>query len=309
MGFNSQVTMKFILALIILIIFSREAYTQTEGYVPSGGTQIYYRLFGTGKPLLIINGGPGMNSDGFVDLAKSLSKNNTVIIYDQRGTGRSTLQRLDSTTITIQLMANDIENLRKYLKIKQWIILGHSFGGMLASYYACVYPGNVKALILSSSGGIDLGLLSYVNTRLTARLSEQEKDSLQYWDKKIDGGDTSYFARLHRGLALAPAYVYDRKNISTIAERLTQGNSAVNNLVWHDLREIKFDCSSRLARFNGPVLIIQGREDIIEEKTAITEHNVLKNSRLVFMEHCVHYGWLDRPDIYFPEIKKFLAAN
>ncbi len=271
--------------------------------------QIYYRTYGAGKPILIINGGPGMNSDGFADLAKSLSKNNMAIIYDQRGTGKSFLQKPDSTSVTMQLMADDIENLRKYLKIKKWIILGHSFGGMLASYYAGIYPESTEALILSSSGGIDLGLLSYVNTRLTARLNAQEKDSLNYWNKKISDGDTSYFARLHRGLALAPAYVYDRKNIPAIAERLTKGNSVINDLVWQDLQKIKFDCKGKLSRFNKPVLIIQGKHDIIEEKTALTEHQVLKNSKLVFMDHCVHYGWLDRPDIYFPEIQEFIVAN
>ena len=301
--------MKFVFALFVFFISNVNAYTQVEGYVPSSNSQIYYRTYGAGKPILIINGGPGMNSDGFADLAKSLSKNNLAIIYDQRGTGKSFLQKPDSTNVTMQLMADDIENLRKYLKIKKWIILGHSFGGMLASYYAGVYPESTEALILSSSGGIDLGLLSYVNTRLTARLNAQEKDSLNYWNKKISDGDTSYFARLHRGLALAPAYVYDRKNIPAIAERLTKGNSVVNDLVWQDLQKIKFDCKGKLSRFNKPVLIIQGKQDIIEEKTALTEHQVLKNSKLVFMDQCVHYGWLDRPDIYFPEIQEFIVAN
>jgi proline iminopeptidase len=86
--------------------------------------------------VLIINGGPGMNSDGFVGVAQKLSKNNRTIIYDQRGTGRSTLTKTDTSTITMKLMAADIEALRKQLNIKSWIILGHSFGGMLASYYA-----------------------------------------------------------------------------------------------------------------------------------------------------------------------------
>jgi len=64
---------------------------------------------------------------------------------------------------------------------------------------------------------------------------------------------------LHRGLALAPAYVYNRKNIPAIAARLTQGNSIVNGLVWQDLQKIKFDCKNKLSQFNKPVLIIQGK--------------------------------------------------
>jgi proline iminopeptidase len=247
-----------------------------------------------------------MNSNGFASLAQQLSKNNLTIIYDQRGTGKSTLSLIDSSTITIDLMVKDIETLREHLGISSWIILGHSFGGMLAAYYASIHPENVMALILSSSGGIDLDLLNYAHNMIGSRLSAEEKDSLNYWNRIIELGDTSHNARLGRGRALAPAYVYDRKNIPIIAERLTQGNPVINNLVWQNLRKIKFDCSIPLSHFDKPVLIIQGKQDIVEERTAMKEKNVLKNSRLVIIDHCAHYSWLDRPDEYFREIENFL---
>lgn len=58
---------------------------------------------------MIINGGPGMNSTGFVDLAKRLSKSNQVIIYDQRGNGKSTLVLINKSTVTMDLMIKDLE--------------------------------------------------------------------------------------------------------------------------------------------------------------------------------------------------------
>ena len=115
--------MKFFFALFIINIICIAGYTQTEGYVASGTSKIYYRTYGSGKSIMIINGGPGLNNDGFVNLARPLSKNNATIIYDQRGTGKSTLQKSDSSTVTLQLMTDDLENLRRYLKIKRWIIL------------------------------------------------------------------------------------------------------------------------------------------------------------------------------------------
>src|SRR5689334_16592621 len=87
-----------------------------------------YQTFGEGEPILIINGGPGMNSNGFADMANTISQlGYTTIIYDQRGTGKSVLEKVDSTTITMDLMAKDIEDLRIQLKIDQWTVLGHSF--------------------------------------------------------------------------------------------------------------------------------------------------------------------------------------
>ena len=290
------------------IIASLHSCAQTEGITNNGDTKIYYRTFGTGKPILIINGGPGMNSNGFAELAEKLSHDNQTIIYDQRGTGRSTMEKIDTSTITMKLMIEDIEALRKHLNIKSWIVLGHSFGGMLASYYATQYPKSIDGLILSSSGGIDLELLSYVQESINSRLTIEQYKEVSYWTTKISDGDTSHATRLKRGMALAPAYLYNKKPVPMIAERLTQGNAQLNNLIWANMQKINFDCAPALASFNKPVLIIQGKQDVIQEKTALKAQKALKHSKVVLIDKCSHYGWLDAPDEYFGAIKSFLAT-
>jgi proline iminopeptidase len=296
--------------IISLLFLSFNCKSQEEGTVISTDlSPVYYRTFGSGKPLLIINGGPGMNSNGFENLAIKLSENNKTIIYDQRGTGKSRLNTLDSSTITMKLMLDDIESLRKHFNIDKWSILGHSFGGMLASYYAAEYPQHIESLILSSSGGIDLELLDYAGEAINSKLSKEELDSLSYWSAKINAGDTSYHAKLERGKVLAPAYLYDKKFIPALAERLTQGNAVINQLIWNDLKKIKYDCAEKLKTFDKPVLIIQGRQDIIQVKTAEKAHKILKNSKIVILENCGHYGWLDNAAVYFQEINSFLANN
>lgn len=298
------------LTTIFLILLPLIGYSQIASFTQSSdSTAIYFRTFGEGKPLLIINGGPGMNSNGFENLAQQLSTRNTTIIYDQRGTGKSKLNVLDTITLTMKLMMDDMEAIRKALKIEKWAILGHSFGGILASYYATQYPEHVEKIVLSASGGIDLDLLTYVGAAINAKLSKDELATMNEWTAKISAGDTSHFARLQRGKALAPAYLYDRKYIPLLAERLTQGNGVINQLMWDNLRKIQYDCSKNLQGFNKPVLIIQGKEDIIKAETAEKAHKVFSNSKIVFMEHCGHYGWLDNPEIYFQEVSNFLLAD
>ena len=296
----------FIISFIILNIIT---FGQNEGIIKNGEANIHYRTFGKGLPILIINGGPGMNSDGFAGLAAQLAKDYETIIYDQRGTGKSTIENPDSTNITMKLLVEDIEVLRKHLNIDRWVILGHSFGGMLASYYATFYPEHIKGMILSSSGGIDLGLLNNVGNNINSKLTKKELDAVKYWGNKIENGDTSHYAKLQRGKALANAYVYNKKNIPAIAERLTQSKPLITDLVWEDLQRIKFDCSEELSSFDKPVLIIQGKQDIVPESIAKKEHQVLKNSKLVLLDKCVHYGWLDRPDEYFNNVNKFIQKN
>lgn len=293
--------------LLGFLFFLGNIFSQTEGYaVNADGTKTFYKTFGKGKPLLIINGGPGMNSNGFEPLARKLAPNHMVILYDQRGTGKSVLKNLNPKTITMQLMADDIEAIRKHLKIEKWHILGHSFGGMMASYYATLYPQHIDKLILSASGGIDLGLLSYVPQSTNSKLTQTERDSLAYWNAKIAAGDNSYQTRLGRGRNLAPAYLYDKKYVPLLAERLTQGNSTINGLIWDNLQRIKFDCAPKLKTYAKPVLIIQGKQDLIKAETAEIEHKAFRNSKVVFMEHCGHYGWLDAEAQYLDEIESFL---
>lgn len=250
-----------------------------------------------------------MNSNGFEQLATILSKKYQTIIYDQRGTGKSKLPVLDSSTITMKLMLDDVEALRKHFGLKKWSILGHSFGGIVASYYATRYPQHIERIILSSSGGIDLELLTYVQSSINSKLSKEELGAMHYWTQKINDGDTTYHARLERGKALAPAYIYNKKFVPQLAVRLTQGNSAINVLIWDDLRKINYNCAKELGSFDKPVLIIQGKEDIIKAETGEKAHAVLKNSKLVLMEHCGHYGWLDNETVYFNEIDSFMAVK
>ncbi len=306
-GINRKI---YSITVPLILLLHLHVNAQKEGMVlSSDSSPIYYRTFGSGKPLLIINGGPGMNSDGFADLAIKLSKTNQAIIYDQRGTGKSTLKVADTSTITMKLMIDDIESLRKHLKIEKWSILGHSFGGIVASYYATQYPERIEKIILSSSGGIDLELLNYIAQSINSKLSSKESDSVNCWTKRINDGDTSHYARLGRGRNLAPAYLYDRKFIPIIAERLTKGNAIVNQLIWTNLRKIKYDCLEKLKTFNKPVLIIQGKQDIVRVETAEKSHKAFKNSTIIFIEHCVHYGWLDNEEAYFKEINSFIDSN
>ncbi|MBR9921680.1 MAG: alpha/beta hydrolase [Bacteroidetes bacterium] len=293
-----------ILTLLLLGMCSLHA--QVEHMITDGQNKIHLTTFGEGDPILIINGGPGMNSDGFKFLAESLSTNNQTIIYDQRGTGLSVVPNPDAENIRMDSMIQDIETIRAFLEIDKWIVLGHSFGGMLASYYTTHYPERVKGLILSSSGGLDMDLFS--TTDIRSSLTETQRDSLSYWSRQIANGDTSYHALYQRGLYLAPAYLYDKSHVPVVAERLTQGNMDINRLVWSDMQRIGFDCKEALRSFQQPVLIIQGKEDIVSVQLAEKAAGVFPNAQLVILEKCSHYGWLDQPKLYFEHIDRFLRA-
>ncbi len=292
---------------IVLMLLPSLMFPQKETIVASGNSNLCYKTFGEGAPILIINGGPGMNSEGFASIAESLSKfGYQTITYDQRGTGKSTIAKTSATTITMDLMVQDIENLRKHLKIDTWTVFGHSFGGILAAYYASKHPDKIQKLILSSSGGINMNFTTYVSKRQRANLTENQRDSLDYYQRQLDRGDTSMKTRKSRVKFLASAYVFDKSKAPIIAERLLQLNSEVNSLVIQDLFKINFNCAQKFKTFKKPVLVLQGENDIITTATATEIKDAFPNSKLVLIENCGHYGWLDAPGIYFKSIKSFL---
>jgi proline iminopeptidase len=112
------------------------------------GHRMYYEEHGSpsGKPAVVLHGGPGgglrRGALHCFDLTKW-----RVILYDQRGCGRSTpfLETLNNTTW--HLVA-DIERLRTHLEIKSWTVFGGSWGSTLALAYTSRHPAAVSGLIL-----------------------------------------------------------------------------------------------------------------------------------------------------------------
>jgi proline iminopeptidase len=127
----------------------------SSGYLDvSDGHSIYYETYGTrtGKPAVVLHGGPGGGSHP--DMAKIYDlKKWYVVLFDQRGCGKSKpFLKLEHNT-TWDLVA-DIEALREYLDIPRWFVSGGSWGTTLALVYAITNPTKVTGLLLR---GVCLG--------------------------------------------------------------------------------------------------------------------------------------------------------
>ncbi|MEQ9188342.1 MAG: alpha/beta fold hydrolase [Cryomorphaceae bacterium] len=293
--------------ILLALVFSfAQSYSQATGYAQSNGVNIYYQTVGEGTPILVINGGPGFSSEGFLTIAEEIASFECqAILYDQRGTGKSEMTVIDSSTVTMDLMVQDMEALRTKLGLDSWILFGHSFGGMMANYYASKHPEHVSAIIHSSSGGVDLFLLENARENLYARLSPEEIDSLTYWRQRYTESELEEDRRRYNHY-LATAYVYHETHVPLVTERLLLGNLTLNRLVWTDMRRINYDCKSSLRSFHQPVLILQGGQDVIPKEVGLRAKDVFSNSELVFLDECGHYGWLDQKEAYLSEIQSFL---
>ncbi|XP_077978391.1 putative proline iminopeptidase [Glandiceps talaboti] len=110
--------------------------------------ELFYEQSGnpSGKPVVFLHGGPGsgvtVHDRRFFD-----PKVYRIILFDQRGAGRSTPPAELKNNTTWHLV-EDIEKIRQHLGIDKWVVFGGSWGSTLALSYAETHPDNVKALIL-----------------------------------------------------------------------------------------------------------------------------------------------------------------
>ena len=112
------------------------------------GNKVYFEECGNpdGLPVLVIHGGPGAgcnpNMRRYFD-----PKFYRIILFDQRGCGRS-LPHNSITNNTTWHLIDDIEKIRKKIKIKKFIIFGGSWGSTLGLIYSINFPQNVIGMIL-----------------------------------------------------------------------------------------------------------------------------------------------------------------
>jgi len=110
--------------------------------------ELYYEMSGNrkGKAVMGLHGGPGGSSSPYMRRFFNPDVFH-IVLYDQRGAGKSKpfAEMRDNTT---QRLVEDIEKLRKHLKLDKVILFGGSWGSTLALAYAETYPENVAGLVL-----------------------------------------------------------------------------------------------------------------------------------------------------------------
>jgi proline iminopeptidase len=135
----------FLLAVLTLgLLFSN---AQVRHIITSDGVDLYVTVKGKGTPCLYIHGGPGSGSYWLEKfMGDSLEKHFQMIYLDQRGVGRSTSPK--NKDFSMDRMTKDFEEVRKALGIKQWLTLGHSFGGLLMMGYVERYPQSIEGMMM-----------------------------------------------------------------------------------------------------------------------------------------------------------------
>lgn len=116
----------------------------------SDGVALKADIAGAGVPCVFVHGGPGAGSEVAQKLgASAFEKSCRMIWLDQRGAGRSASD--PKKDYSLARVVQDFEEVRQQLKIEKWVLVSHSFGGIIAAEYARKYPDHVSGLVLVNS--------------------------------------------------------------------------------------------------------------------------------------------------------------
>lgn len=297
-------------------------YPQREGYVDAHGVLIYYKVLGTGSPLVVLHGGPGASHDYFLPYLLPLARTHRLIFIDERGSGRS--QRLeDSSRYTVEAMVEDIEDVRLALNLGKISLLGHSCGGVLAQAYALKYQQHLSHLILNSTFPSTREMNEVLAREKAAmppaklaRLNQLEQAGLF---GKGEAWEHGRYPAEYAALAWGPGYfpfLYGARPDSTYDP--VAGNAPTNwelyRAMWGEHGEFVIDGNlksveylDRLPSIHVPTLVLVGDHDECDPTLSREMHEKIAGSNLVILPNSGHMNFVDQPDLWQKAVEGFLS--
>jgi proline iminopeptidase len=286
--------------------------------------RLYHFAAGAGRNVLVIHGGPGYPYAQPWTGLESLTGDYQFHYYDQRGAGQSTrpidtfasqnyyenLTTLDKT-LGLGAQIADIERIRQILGEDKLILVGHSFGGFLASLYAAEFPEHVEALVLVAPADVllmpaeDGGLFALVRERLP----EDMRGEYDGWRKRYFDYGTIFSKSEAELVALndefKPFYYAAAPGHSFPEQGKTGG--WVVHAIYFSMGQ-RHDYRAAMKNVTAPVLVLHGAGDLQSEKASRQFVEAFPNARFEVIESAAHFSFDEQPEAFGAVVGEFLDS-
>ncbi len=308
---------KIIVLITWLLTYCLEGYycknqehlkTTQSGYIQVDNGQLFFQRFGSGEPVVVLHGGPGMTQDYLLPQMLELAKDHEVIFYDQRGSGKSLDTEINPQYINIDRFTEDLEQLRLGLGLKKLVLIGHSWGCKFAINYSAKYPDTVSSLILLNPGwACNEGKEIYFNE--FAKKSEPIKNSLEPFFKYEDFEKLNDQEIYDAYQMLHSVYFYDTKNLEHLTLKINKTSELHGFKCREMLNSQSINLFPELKSLKMPTLIVRGDQDITPEQTVQEIKEAIPNAQLIHLKNCGHFSHVEQPKELFSTIRQFLKAT
>ena len=242
-----------------------------SGHAPVNGIEMYYAVYGSGDPVLLIHGGLG-HADIWASQVAAMSKTHKVIVADSRGHGRSTR---NADPFGYHLMASDYLALLDHLKIDKTALVGWSDGGIIGIDIALNHPERLTRLFAQAANvtvdGLDPGVMT--NKTFGAYIERSGRDYKKL-SKTPDEYDT-FVAQISHMWESQPSW-----------------------------------SKEQLATITTPTAIVAGDHDeaIKREHTEYMAASI-PGAKLIILPNASHFAMLQAPDEYTQAALDFIDAK
>jgi 3-oxoadipate enol-lactonase len=257
--------------------------------LPDG--QLYYEKLGFGDPIIFIHA-DSLDCRMWNEQFKYFSKKYTVIRFDLRGFGKSSLPNIQKYSLQ-----DDLHTLIQKLNIQKPHLVGLSLGGNVAINYYLEHPEKVRSLVLADSGlsGLKYSNRFYQDINSVAKLAKH---------KKLDEAKKMWLT--------LPFFKYSMNN-PKISEFIKQMVADSSGYRWYGKTQPlqKYPNSAKmLDKIKVPALILYGEYDI-PDFISVSKylHENIPNNKLVEIPLAGHLSNLDNPVEFNKEMERFLDAE
>ncbi len=282
-----------------------------EGMVPVPGGRIWCQVIGEGDktPVILLHGGPGGTHDYFEPLA-ALAEDRPVAFYDQLGSGLSERPN-DASLWRVPRFVDELDALRAHLGWNKVILLGHSFGAVVAAEYARHNAEFVHALVLVSPF-YSISRWTADANRLIGTLPPAAQASIRRHETRRDFLHPEYRTAAK---AFQQRYLCRLESPPPSMKRSLEGCSRqVYESLWGPSeffvtgRLANWERGAQIATLPHPMLITCGRHDKCTPESTGHLAKLNPSASFAVFEECSHTAFLENPDAFLRVVREFIRS-
>lgn len=274
----------------------------SEELVTVNGVRLFTRTVGTGPDVVVLHGGPGAHHDYLLPQFDRLARGRRLRYYDQRGGGRSPVDR--DVPAGWQEQVADLRALLGHWSLEPAVVIGYSWGALLALLLVCEHPDAVSRLALVSPAAPSAAGRAEFERRFAERMRDPRiagaREELQH--SGLRERDPEAYRRRLFELSVA-GYFRDPDSARNLSPFRITGRT--QDEVWRSLSG--FDLRPRLAQVSVDGLVAHGRFDPIPLDTAEETARLLR-ARFHVFEGSGHVPYVEEPDQFVSVLDRFLPA-
>jgi proline iminopeptidase len=255
-------------------------------------------------PLLLVNGGMIYDHALLWPALSPLAGKRQVILYDQRGRGL-TEEPKDPLAATIEDDAQDIGALRRSLGIRQWDVLGHSWGGGIAMLGVAGDLAGTRRLVTVDAVGPDSGWMPELQANAIIRAPVANRETIESHFPRLGEPDPDLHGRYSR--ATYPAWFVDEELAAYFAP--PEATSKTGAAIAAQLRKMGYNWHERLRALSVPTLVIHGERDALPVSVAHSLSGILPRASLAIVPNAGHMPFWEAPERFFELADSFLSTG